>query len=215
MSTISRRAFLKTVGVGALSFAAMSVLAGCESVGTQVPAAVATIEGTAGNVYRVSDTLTVSTKVDEVAADKAWVKAYVSGYETVIESESEYEADKNGALKADAEAAAKKWAANVEHDTAEVTFFIYNAGDEFILAEGGKAGAYEFSGVKGTFVLADGLLKKGENKVRFTVDVPCNAETFDIVITLPNADKAVKYTFENTSYVEELDPSTAAFYALN
>ena len=32
MSTISRRAFLKTVGIGALSVAAMSVLAGCDTV---------------------------------------------------------------------------------------------------------------------------------------------------------------------------------------
>ena len=35
MSTISRRAFLKTVGVGALSVAAMSVLAGCDT--TSIP----------------------------------------------------------------------------------------------------------------------------------------------------------------------------------
>ena len=37
MSTISRRAFLKTVGVGALSVAAMSVLAGCDNVAPVEP----------------------------------------------------------------------------------------------------------------------------------------------------------------------------------
>ena len=35
MSTISRRAFLKTLGVGALSVAAVSVLAGCDTIPTQ------------------------------------------------------------------------------------------------------------------------------------------------------------------------------------
>ena len=57
MSTISRRAFLKTVGVGALSVAAMSVLAGCDGT-TQQPVvdnSIGTISATSGMTYVVGD----------------------------------------------------------------------------------------------------------------------------------------------------------------
>ena len=217
MSTISRRAFLKTVGVGALSVAAMSVLAGCDVAGTQTPVVDATtIEGKYNNIYKVSDALTVKcTTEGKIEIDQDWYDAYEKEYVRVIKAESATYETASAALKADAEAAAKKKAAYVESEEATVNFTVSKYVDDVvILAESGEPGKIKSSaftatcnGVAVDCTISHTTLSNTTNNIVCTLALPCNAETFDVTVALPGADSVVKYTFENKNYVEKIDPS--------
>ena len=226
MSTISRRAFLKTVGVGALSVAAMSVLAGCDVAGTQTPVVdAATVEAKVGNTYKVADLLSVNVAADPTATDK-WIKAYAAAYEDRIPDKNAYDAA-NDALKALAKKEAEEAASIVAADTATVKFTVTNYGDPIVLAESGKTGEFTSSAFtassNGTSVkctIDKAYLNGGTNNTARSADVTCkvtlpaNAKNFEVVVTMPGADKILKYTFENDKY-KVLDPSKAEFYNIH
>ena len=235
MSTISRRAFLKTVGVGALSVAAVSVLAGCDAVkvpGTETTPVVGAIEGAKDVSYKVSDTLTVGTTTDIKAVEgkMEWAKAYVNGYNEVVAKASFTSA--TDAQKAEATDNAKAKAAYVKNDTAEVEIVINNYSDKvLILAESGKTGEYKSSAFTATCngaavectvnqmsVPAMSAGAVGTQTFTCKVKLPCNTEKFEIVVALPDA-KAVKYSVTNKNYkkASDLEPTNdnyTAFYGI-
>ena len=94
MSTISRRAFLKTVGVGALSVAAMSVLAGCDVKNpTDTTPVAGAIEGKVSATYAVTNSASVKVTtssgtalnnlyvdVTPATGESLWAKTYEDAY---------------------------------------------------------------------------------------------------------------------------------------
>ena len=233
MSTISRRAFLKTVGVGALSVAAVSVLAGCDKLPTgNTEVVTGTIEGTKGNVYKVSNTLFVSASSTDAAVPTTWMDAYKAEYVKVVNAGSDlstFPASENtydnasDALKAEAAAEAKAKADYVKTETATFAVVVNNYGSEdIILGESGDSKGYKSSsitvsgGEDVTFLITTNrnVLKAGANTVNITAKIPCNAESFVVTIALPGAEKAVKYTVKNSNYVKEIDPKKFSGYSV-
>ena len=231
MSTISRRAFLKTVGVGALSVAAMSVLAGCDvKVPTETAPVTGAIEGAKGVSYKVSDTLTVAVNDTDVSVARAWLNAYADEYIKVINAGSPVAGQiargsdaydvASDTLKAEAADKAKKKADYVKTEELAVTVVVKNFGDDPILLgeSGDSTKGYKFSGitVSGaedvTFLTQvapkNVVLANGETGNTLTVKakVPCNAESYVLTIALPGA-KAVKYTIKNKNNVKEIEPA--------
>ena len=230
MSTISRRAFLKTVGVGALSVAAMSVLAGCDTVapGTDNSAA-AVVTGKAGTTYQVSNLVTVKYEkatLDVKVADstgKTWAELYKEAYikGTGVTASSTKWSALTSEQKADGKAAAEKAVADLENVKHEISFKVVNYGDAplFVASSSETSGAFTASvnGVAAKCTL-DGMVigtgSSGET-VKCTVKLPLNVEKFDITINVPNAESVVKYTFTNTNYQDpsKIDPSKFGWQA--
>ena len=241
MSTISRRAFLKTVGVGALSVAAMSVLAGCDVAGTQTPAAGATtVEAKAGVLQQVSDLVTVNTATgvtDEfTVTGTSWGKTYVNKYETaltdydsyVINSVSKYQ-DATQEMRDAAKKAAEDAVKSIEKETVTVSFNVKNYGDSpIVLVSSMKDGKVISDAFKATCngTAVDCTIAKNSDDsalsvidtkavtVKCTITLPANAKSFDLTVTLPGAEKALKYTFTNKEYTD-CDPTKPEFYAIN
>ena len=77
MSTISRRAFLKTVGVGALSIAAVSVLAGCDVVPNAPVDTSKVIPAVAGRAYSMGEcNVNIADTTGIAASASAWSNAF-------------------------------------------------------------------------------------------------------------------------------------------
>ena len=223
MSTISRRAFLKTVGVGALSVAAMSVLAGCDVAGTQTPVVdAATVEAKAGTLYQASDLVVVrcTKNSNEISFDSSWAEAYLNAYnDKGITSVSTYmdatQDERDAAKKAAEKAVEEKKEANKT-----VSFNVKNYGDSpIVLVSSMKDGKIISDAFKATCngaevdcTINQELVGSNAVTVDCTVTLPANAKNFDITIALPGAEKVLKYTFTNSSYVN-LDPTTPEFYA--
>ena len=233
MSTISRRAFLKTVGVGALSIAAVSVLAGCDVAGTQTPVVdAATVEAKAGTPYQVSDMVTVNTTYNtdgKFAVKDSWGKKYVTAYKTAgsnkITSVSKYmdaTQDERDAAKKAAENAVK----GIEKETATVNFSVKNYGESpIVLASSTKDGKIVSDAFKATCNGAAvdctinsnaAIIEKssgGAVTVTCTITLPANSKSFDLTVALPGAEKVLKYTFTNKEYTD-CDPTKPEFYAI-
>ena len=222
MSTISRRAFLKTVGVGALSVAAVSVLAGCDKlpVNPETPVSVATIEGKVATEYKVADLVTVSVAKPTFDADE-WANAYTGVFKSnSVKSVAAYEA-KTAAQQADlkkkAEEAAKL--ANVDEVEVNVTVTMLDDEAKMILADSGNANGFKSSaftassnGAALDCTINNAYVDATQNTVECTVKIAGNVESFDLVVALPGANKAVKYTFKNDGYLKTTDPTSEEFY---
>lgn len=236
MATISRRAFLKTVGVGALSVAAMSVLSGCEGM-TQTNPIISpdVVDAEYGVTYKVSDLLSVSAEKPSVRTN--WLEAYVDAYKEYLEDhDSEGYLDSkltaanyvkaykelSSSQKTTVKSEATREANREDADGATIKFQIGNySSNHFLFAESGSASdgykSVAFSatadGVSVPCTTSVNVANAGSfTTVTCNVELPGNTDEYEITVALPYADKTLKYTFSNTAYLGDLDPTTTDFY---
>ena len=233
MSTISRRAFLKTVGVGALSVAAMSVLAGCD-VKNPTTTTAETLTGKAGVTYRVSDVVTVVTNntanstldIGVGTSGSLWADVYKAAYVAKAKALGVTDTNKATALttevKAEAKKAAEKAVADMSNEKVVAKFTVHNySEDAIVIADSTSA-----SNVAGCVFTAtcNGAAAKctvnnifaganADTKVDCTIELPVNCKEFQVTVTAPKATNVVKYTFVNTNWFDttKLDTSTYSY----
>ena len=235
MSTISRRAFLKTLGAAALSAGAVSVLAGCTGAGgSSSGTGTALLTGQPGTTYTLNGSVSVaavsstgtnmqSLSVAAGTPGSRWADVYENAYVkeaksyTGVKEYDDLKPEQRAAARAAAESAVEKMGS----ETALVYFNLTNYTGAEMLVAGGSSGTADCvftascggSSIGCTVDPAVVTQTYVPTKVTCAVRVPANSKSFQVVVSAPGGANQVKYTYTNTAYQDpaKIDPSKFDF----